>query len=172
VHVVVSGPPASGKSTLAVALAAELCRPLVAKDTIKEALLAELGAPDVAASRRLGRASVVVLLAVARQCPGAVLECNWHRSECVDDLRALGPLVEVYCRVDRAVLEARFLARAPTRHAGHFDAGRRLDEVFSPETAEPVAGGWPVIEIRTDRPVDVPAVGLQVRRLGGRGVDQ
>ena len=46
--VVVSGPPASGKSSLAPALAAELDLPLLAKDVIKDALAARL----VAAARR------------------------------------------------------------------------------------------------------------------------
>jgi predicted kinase len=49
--VVVSGPPASGKSSLAPALAAELDLPLLAKDVIKDALAARL----VAAHRGVDR---------------------------------------------------------------------------------------------------------------------
>lgn len=52
--VVVSGPPASGKSTLAPVLARDLGLPLVAKDTIKDALMSELAVPDVEVSRQLG----------------------------------------------------------------------------------------------------------------------
>ena len=63
--VVVSGAPASGKSTLAPALAAELDLPLLAKDAVKDALVDVLGAPDLPRSRELGRAAVQVLLAVA-----------------------------------------------------------------------------------------------------------
>ena len=59
--VVVSGPPASGKSTLAPALAAELGLPLVAKDTIKNALMSVLPVPDVDTSRQLGRAAVAAM---------------------------------------------------------------------------------------------------------------
>ena len=44
-YVVVSGPPGSGKTTLAPRLAAELDLPLIAKDTIKQALLAVLDVP-------------------------------------------------------------------------------------------------------------------------------
>ena len=63
--VVVSGPPASGKSTLAPILASEIGLPLVAKDTIKDALMSVLGVPDVEASRQLERAAVAAMLAVA-----------------------------------------------------------------------------------------------------------
>jgi predicted kinase len=44
--VVVSGSPASGKTTLARAIASELNLPLIAKDAIKEALMSVLPVPD------------------------------------------------------------------------------------------------------------------------------
>lgn len=159
-YVVVSGPPASGKSTVAPALAAELGWPLLAKDTIKDALMDALGCADVEASRRLGRAAVRALLAVARDCPdGAVLESVWYRSMAVEDLRALdAPVVEVFCRCEQAVATARYRARAGTRAAGHFDTDRTADELWNAEIAEPVAGGWPVFEVRTDEPLDRSAV--------------
>jgi predicted kinase len=164
--VVVSGPPASGKSTLAPAVAKELGLPLVAKDTIKDALMSVLPVPDVAASRQLGRAAVVAMLAVAAQSPcGAVIESNFHRSRAAADLRRLpGPVVELFCRVDREVARRRYAARAGSRHAGHFDAARTPEELWNDEVAEPVAGGWPVLEIDTTQPTDAPGI---VRRLRG-----
>jgi adenylylsulfate kinase-like enzyme len=77
--VVVSGPPGSGKSTPATALAAELDLPLLAKDVVKDALVDVLGAPDVPRSRALGTAAVHVLLAVAATAGRAVLESVWHQ---------------------------------------------------------------------------------------------
>jgi len=68
-YVVVSGPPASGKSTLARQLAPALGLPLLAKDTLKDGLLTVLDAADVGASQRLGRAAVAALLAVAGGWP-------------------------------------------------------------------------------------------------------
>jgi predicted kinase len=67
VFVVVSGPPASGKTTLSRAIAPVLGLPLIAKDTVKQALMTVLPVPDVAASRVVGRASVAALLAVAAE---------------------------------------------------------------------------------------------------------
>ena len=59
--VVVSGPPGSGKSSLASVLSKRFGLPLFSKDTIKEALMSALGAPHIEASRRLGAASIQVL---------------------------------------------------------------------------------------------------------------
>lgn len=157
--VVVCGPPASGKSTLAPPLAERLALPLVAKDMIKDALMAVLPVPDVAASQQLGRAAVRAMFAVAAASPvGAVVESNLRRSLAVDDVGRLpGTVVEVFCRCDRQVATARYRARTGTRHAGHFDAERSADELWD-EVAEPVAGGWPVLEVDTNHPVDLDEV--------------
>src|SRR4051794_38645589 len=98
--VVVSGPPASGKSTLAPGLARPLALPLVAKDTIKDALMSVLPVDDVESSRQLGRAAVAAMLAVAAESPvGAVIESNFYRSVAVTSLNRLpGSVVEVFCR--------------------------------------------------------------------------
>ena len=79
--VIVSGPPASGKSTLAPILALRLALPLLAKDTIKDALMTSLGVANVEDPRRLGRASFAVLYALAEASSvGAVLESVFSRS--------------------------------------------------------------------------------------------
>ena len=76
--VLVGGYPASGKSTLARALAAELELPLLVKDEVKEAMIDVLGRPSsVAESQRIGRAAVRVLLRVAMRSPSAVLDSTW-----------------------------------------------------------------------------------------------
>jgi predicted kinase len=158
--VAVSGPPASGKSTVAVPLAAELDLPLVAKDTIKDALMSVLPVPDVAASQLLGRAAVAAMFAVAGASPrGAVLDCNLHRSHALADLTALpGTVVEVFCRCDRATALARYRSRAGSRHPGHFDAIRDDRDIWHDDVANPVAGAWPLIELDTNEPVDLVAV--------------
>lgn len=158
--VVVSGPPASGKSTLAPVLARQLALPLLAKDTIKDALMSVLSIADVAASRQIGRGAVAAMLAVAAESlVGAVIESNLYRSVAIEALGSLpGAVVEIFCRCEQTVADERYRARAGTRHAGHFDAVRTTAELWNDEVAEPVAGGWPVLEVDTNRPVDVNEV--------------
>ena len=165
-YVVVSGAPASGKSTLAAALAPELGLPLLAKDTIKQALLTVLDAPDVETSRVVGRAAAVALLAVAAEAGSAVLEAPWQRDRAITELAGLpGRLVEVFCRCSPQTAAARFAARAASRTAGHFDRDRTPDELWNDQVAAPVGGGWPVLDVDTESRVDVAELADRVRRL-------
>ena len=164
----VSGPPGSGKSTLAGPLADQLQLPLVAKDVIKDALMRVLPPPDVEASRQLGRAAVAAMFAIAEHLPdGGVLESNLYRSAASPWLGGLpGTVVQVFCRCPRSEMERRYRLRTGTRHAGHFDAIRRPEELWDDDVGEPVAGPWPLIEVDTSRPVDVLALAAALRELG------
>ena len=145
--VVVSGPPASGKSSLAPALAAELDLPLLAKDVIKDALVEVLDAPDLPRSRELGRAAVHVLLAALP-----------------------GPVVEVFCRCPPALLQQRYAARSTGRGAGYFDLDRDPAELWNAEVGTPVAGGWAVLEVDTAGEVDIAALAARVVAATRHGV--
>src|SRR5438045_2088765 len=70
--VIITGPPASGKSMLGRELARRLALPLLSKDLFKEVLFDELGWSDREWSRRLGTASMALLFRSA----GAVLEAG------------------------------------------------------------------------------------------------
>jgi predicted kinase len=162
VLVLVTGAPASGKTTLAGPLAATLGLPLLGKDLIKEALFDALGTGDRAWSRRLGKASYEVLYAVAGALPAAVLDANLG-PEAAPRLRAIdAQLVEVFCRCPADEVERRFASRAPTRHPGH------VDHLLAPEIKATLAHGagpldlGPVLEVDTTRPVEVAAVAAWV----------
>ena len=167
--VLVTGPPAAGKSTLSALLARELGLPRLAKDTIKDALGAVLGAGDVDASRRLGAAAVQALLAVAEENAAGVLDSVWVAPASVQRLRALpAPVVEVFCSCPLPELRRRYRARAAERSAG-FDLERPERELWNDRSLRPIAGGWPVVPIDTTVDVDVPALAAAVRQAVGGG---
>jgi predicted kinase len=184
--VVVSGPPAAGKTTIAGPLAAELGFTLLAKDRIKETLHESLagdggpGSPSgpgegfgLAWSKRLGAASMELLWALAAQAPAVLLEANFY----TDDPRSRSRLaalaanpVEVFCQCPKEEYLRRYAERVPSRHGAHADsAPSRLAEGFT-RSSRPFGLG-PVITVDTTRPVDVPALAREVRlRLSGAGV--
>lgn len=136
--IVVTGLPATGKSTLAGELARRLQAPLLGKDMIKEPLLDVLGGGDQAHSRLLSTASFAVLFALARELlacsPRVIVEGNFRPGEHERPLlQALPPgtepadaILQVLCRVEESERNARLKRRAtdPGRHAGHRDATR------------------------------------------------
>jgi|SRR5579884_174195 len=137
--ILIAGPPASGKTTLARYLAAELRLPLFYKDLYKEILFDTLGARDRPWSRRLGVASVNLLFASIetelRAGRSFIAESTfkpdldgprWAHLQVHYAFRCL----QIQCRAHGDVLRQRFLDResSPERHPGH--SGRdHLDEL-------------------------------------------
>ena len=122
--ILVSGPPAAGKTTLATAVATTLRLPLICKDDIKEALVDTLDGPtdDLVWSRHLGAAAMQVLWRLAERCPAAVLEANFRPHNPYEHVRleALrARIVELHCTCPRDQLIRRSAARAQTAHAAH-----------------------------------------------------
>lgn len=162
--VLVHGPPASGKTTVAAVLARELGLPLFAKDEIKEELYESLGADDPDESRRLGAAVYPLLFLIARQELEAgrslVLEANFVAGASEAEFSRLPPhrLVQVYCVAPEDVLMERYLAR--DRHPGHHDHVR-ADEVRAAIRAgrhSPLNLNGELIELETTRGVDTAQV--------------
>ena len=133
--ILVSGLPASGKTTLARLLAARYRLPLLAKDAIKETLLDAAGTVDAARSRALSDLSFRLLFAQLRQLADAgidtVVEGNFRAGEHEGPLRALPAtrIVQILCRVGEATRLQRIAARAgdAARHPGHGDARAARD---------------------------------------------
>jgi predicted kinase len=126
--VVVTGPPAAGKTTVARELASRLRLPLIAKDTIKEALFDGLGTGDLDWSQRLGVGTYLAIVALLEDTVAArasiVVEANFVRgSEIESRLAALPALfVQLHCSAPLEVLIERYSHRE--RHPGHVDSER------------------------------------------------
>ena len=130
---VVSGLPASGKSTVGRVLATDLGLCFLDKDEFLEALFAKRGVGDLAWRQRLSRESDALFEAAARAGDSAVLVSHWRpdRGQTSSGTPttwlsdAYSDVVEIYCVCSASDALRRFLAR--TRHAGHCDALRDRD---------------------------------------------
>jgi predicted kinase len=152
----VTGPPGAGKSTLARPLAATLGLPLIAKDTIKEALAVVLPPADVDESRRLGAATYEVMFALAHEVSAAVLESNFSRAAGERIIEICPRPIEFFCRCPSDEIMRRYESRAGARGSEHFDR-ERIEElrVRLDDENRPLALGGPLREVDTMGPVDV-----------------
>ena len=161
---VVTGPPAAGKTTIARELAARLRLPLVAKDTIKEALFDGLGAGDLEWSRRLGEATYLALVALVEDSVAAggslVLEGNLVRGSEVEKRLAVLParIVQVHCSAPLEVLIERYEGR--DRHPGHIDTERAtaLREAVETGRHDPLDLPGETVRLDTGGSIDLEAV--------------
>jgi predicted kinase len=161
--VYVSGAPGSGKTSLAVPLAAELGYALVAKDRIKETLHDAFGAPepDRGWSCRLGAAAMELLWALAADAPAVVIEANFrpHSEYERAKLSALAVQpVEVHCVCPPELAVKRYNARV--MHPVHVVTTLQLEAMA--EYDRPVGIGA-LVTVDTSAPVDVVTVAAAVR---------
>jgi predicted kinase len=130
----VTGPPAAGKTTIAAALAERLDLPLLAKDTLKEALAGPLGVIEQAGSRRLGAAVFELLAALTRELlvhgVSLAVEGNFDRASPLFHDLPPACIVQVYVSASPEVLHGRLLTRDANRHPVHYDR-EAADEIVA-----------------------------------------
>jgi predicted kinase len=169
----VSGAPASGKSTVAQALAEMLGFALLSKDTVKESLFDSLGElaekqldSPAELSRLLSRTAIDLLWALAPHCPEIILEANFRpRSEQERaHFAALdGRKLEVYCHCSPEEAARRFRERAASKRDHPAHSMKSISMEALAEYDRPF-GLCPVIDVETERPVDVAEVVTRIRR--------
>jgi len=160
--IVVSGAPASGKTTLARLLGDRAALQVLEKDALKEALSDALGHPsDVAASNRLGSASYAALFTFAHelliQDIGLIIESNFRRGVSESELLRVAALASstrlIHCTAPDDVLAERYQSRfnARARHPAHLDDLRQdaLEADLAAGRYEPLAVDWPTLVVQT-----------------------
>ncbi|KTQ97265.1 transcriptional regulator [Aureimonas ureilytica] len=125
--VLVNGVPASGKSGVARALSDETGWPILSIDTVKNPFLAEIEGVDRPFNRKLGRASMAAMFALAREAPEGttfILDAwfGFQPRDFLDPLLAdagVGSVVELWCSAPPETIGARYAARVADRPVGH-----------------------------------------------------
>lgn len=184
IFIIVSGIPASGKTSLASRIAGSLSIPFLDKDRILEALIDTLGSQNLESRHRLSRASDTVLERVALSLRSAVVCSFWrhpmmsgHSGTPTDWLDSRGhEIVEVHCRCDPSIAAARFTVRS--RHPGHMDSERNtasLESQFEQLAAFGALQLGRLIEVDSGNTIELDHVISQIGDLGdgqqGAGVE-
>jgi predicted kinase len=171
---IVTGPPASGKTSAARRLAEELHLAVLSKDTFKETLYEQIGS-DEELEPRIEGASLALLFAVAgMQLEAGVsllVESNFDTHFDVGHFSRLCRVhdvefVQVHIGGDTEKLVTKFAERARTgdRHAGHGDSPADADEL-----REKIENGlWDPLDVpgelvRADMDDDEEAIVTKVR---------
>ncbi|MBV8529651.1 MAG: AAA family ATPase [Candidatus Dormibacteraeota bacterium] len=133
--VLVGGPPAGGKSTVAEAIGRLTGLVTLHKDAFKEPLMDEFGVESVMDSMALSSAALVSFFAaadaVAARDAGVILESTFtvRDMDRIERLRANrgAILLQVHVTAATDVLMRRWNERSGRRHPGHLDAQRAAE---------------------------------------------
>jgi predicted kinase len=156
--VVVTGAPATGKSTVATGLVRHLGYALISKDDVKESLANVLGTGDREWSRKLGAAAYSVMQRLASRMlderVNVILEANFWRERSESWLRALAQGRDasvIVCSVAPDVRRERFRSRgaAGARHAVHLDGEILANEWTEDNAAFRVDLGTKTLDVDT-----------------------
>lgn len=149
--VIVCGPPAVGKTTLASALRKRLGLPVISKDALKEAMMDHLGAAPA-----VGATAFAVQFSVARELlesgVGLILEGPFFFVQTeLADLARLGRTAILSLECPLELLERRYIERQGIRHPSHrgLEALPDLRERVRNGSYKPPELGRPLLRIDT-----------------------
>lgn len=168
--VLVNGVPASGKSRVARALAAETGWPLLTLDTIKESLFDQLGAGDRDYNRKLGKASFDAIFSLIRDFPdgATVIADAWYGFQPREfslpliARAGLSAAVEIWCHAPPQVIAERYVSRIGKRPK-HHPGMEYVPELTDLATRATPLGAFPVIHVDTQLPLDTKSLVERVR---------
>jgi glucokinase len=174
--VMVNGVPASGKSSVARALADATGWPVLTLDTIKDPFLATLPPGDRLFNRTLGRASYAAIFDLIADAPfgSSFIVDAWFgfqpREVLEQGLARAGitHLLEVWCHAPPDIIGARYAARLTSRPAGHPGAEYVPELIVLAASASP-SGLAPHLDVDTTQPLDLPAMTAWLFRQCGPG---
>ncbi|CAI1008830.1 Uncharacterised protein [Serratia quinivorans] len=160
--ILVNGIPASGKSTLARALAQHFGLPYLSLDGIKEPFMAQLDNVDRELNRRLGYAAYQAIWSMVAQAPQRCIYVidAWYGFQPRELLRqylreaGVTQVLEVWNQISAKLAAERYAARLGQRSAGHPGAEYLPELRALAERAMPMAIG-PVIRVDQALPLEI-----------------
>jgi predicted kinase len=177
--VIVTGHPATGKTTLARHLAGQLALPLLSKDALKETIFDTLGWGDRQRARQVGVAALALLYQLAEELLAAgcapIVESNFRPDLDTARMRALQARrpfrpVQLRCVAAPEVMAERYLARirAGQRHPGHcepLDAeASAMLRALGPIAPLDIGGALRTVDTTVPAALDLDAITVWVRR--------
>lgn len=169
----ITGLPASGKTTLARQLGEELGFEVIDKDDFLETLLGSVQEFDAEFRYACSREADKQFEEAARAAGDVILVSHWqHPDEARESgtpsawLREFDTAIEITCKCSVATAVQRFKNR--NRHPGHGDNRSDLSELltwFEEDSLRGSLGLGPLIEVNTETFVDVVKIAQKVRQL-------
>ena len=176
-QLILTGIPASGKSTLARALSKKLGLKMLDKDEILEDLFNEKGIGDVHWRTILSRTADEILRNRASRSESSIIVSWWRHPgstivsgtpiEWLSDLP--GVLIEINCICDPAIAVKRFQSR--TRHRGHLDqfkSSADLLAAFQQQAALGPLGIGSLVEVNTEATVELANLVSMINSLSSQ----
>lgn len=170
--IVITGLPASGKTTLAHLLGDELGFVVIDKDDFLETLLGSVQEFNAEFRNRCSRIADKQFEEAARAAGNVILVSHWqgpdeHRESGTPSawLREFESVIEVACQCPVATAVQRFKNR--NRHPGHGDNRSDLSVLLNWFEEDNLRGPLdlgPVIQVNTEGPVDIKKLGQKIRQ--------